>query len=378
MDPDNLEELDDLFRAVLHGTQASMYREEFHLYFFRIKNGFTMPSKGSHYADENCIGSFFKNPWSTPVPDLSEKECIHLYSSLAVNQMCLGQINSAVLYAEKSLTWLIENQKWLQAASFAGPYISMLIAVGRLLEVKKVMKVLDTYIAKTENSEIKAMSLVLHGYVDHLMGDTINSAIKFEKAETEITKPAPKDPVAFPIVSSYYCKFLVETGKKHQALNRLLKTFAWRKRKTWQVEFDTSSIYASDLLILGLTFLAIGDLINAKKHLDQQVEIFRSSDEWLYLPTGLHSRARYFIKIGDCDNAITDLNEALQIYQRTGALFGEWESYLNLAHLCRELNQTNQCAEYLQKAMVLPNMNMYRFPDGDIAELREFVASNQG
>ena len=140
--------------------------------------------------------------------------------------MSLGRINSAILHAEKSLTWLIENQKWLQAASFAGPYISMLIAVGRLLEVEKVMKILELYIANTENSELKAMSLVLHGYVDHLKGDSCNAAIKFEKAEAEITKPEPKDPIAFPIVSSYYCKFLLETGNVQQALNRLLKTFA--------------------------------------------------------------------------------------------------------------------------------------------------------
>ena len=125
-----------------------------------------------------------------------------------------------------------------------------------------------------------------------------------------------------PTVSSYYCKFLLETGRHQEALERLVKTFAWRKRKSWQVAIDTTSLFASDLLVLGLTFLARGDLINAKKYLDQQVELFRSADEWLYLPTGLHSRARYFIKVKDFQAATADLNEALQIAQRTGAVLG--------------------------------------------------------
>ncbi len=107
------------------------------------------------------------------------------------------------------------------------------------------------------------------------------------------------------------------------------------------------------------------------------MEIFRSSDEWLYLPAGLHSRASNFIKIGEYEAAIADLNKELHISQRTGALFGEWESYLNLARLCRVRNQTDRCHEYLHKAMDLPNIKLYRFRDREIAELRTFVTSNE-
>lgn len=373
--PENRSELDYLFRAVIHGTRALMYREAFHLYFFQIKNGFTMLSKGSHYADEYCISAFFAKPWTTPVSELSEDESIHLFSSLAVNQMSLGRIGEAIIHAEKSLAWFVANERWIEASAFAGPYISMLIAVGRLHDVDAVMKNLDPCVENTHNTVLIAMGLIFQAYVDYLKGNNYSAAKKFELADAEITKPEPGAPISFPTVSSYYCKFLLETGHQQQALDRLVKTFGWRKRKTWQVAIDTPSIYASDLLILGLTFLARDDLINAKKYLDRQVELFRSSDEWLYLPTGLHSRARYFIKVEDFQAAIADLDEALQIAQRTGAVFGEWESYINFAHLYQARNQVSKCKEYLRKAAELPNMAMYRFRDKEVEELQDFVTT---
>lgn len=371
--PEKIIELDNLFRAVIHGTRAMLFKEAFHLYFFQLKSGYTMLSRGSHYADQFCISAFFTRAWTTPTDKLSEEQQIHLYSSLAANQMSLGNIKDAIMYYEKSISWFFRERKWFEASAFSGPYISMLIAVGRLHDVGKVMGDLDPYVGNCNNSVLIAMGQVFHAYVGYLKGDRDFAAINFELADSVITKPEPGVVVSFPTVSSYYCKFLLETDKLQEALERLLKTFGWRSRKTWQVAIDTPSILASDLLVLGLTFLARGDLINAKKYLDEQVELFRSSDEWLYLPTGLHSRARYFIKIKEYDSAIRDLEEALQISRDTGAIFGEWESYLNFAQLHRTREEPEQCEDYLRKAQGFPCMLAYKFRNKEIAELEIYI-----
>lgn len=372
----NMQNLEPLFRAVIHGAKACRYNEAFNLYFMQIKQfQFSLFTSGSHYADQACIKPFFELEWTQPVAQLDIEAKYYLLSCAATNLIYLGKINEAIEPARKSIEWFISNEKWMEAASAAAPLASMLIAAGRLREAGELLDAMDDCVLKTCNSIVIASAKNFRAYVKYLSGDIEDAKVLFEESDRYIDCLLPDSPVQFPTVSAYYCKFLLETKETRRALERLLKTFGWRLRKSWQVAIDTTSLYASDLLNLGLTFLAIGDLINAKKYLDQQVEIFRSSDEWLYLPTGLHSRASYFIKVGDYDAAITDLNEALQISQRTGALFGEWESYLNLARLCRARNQADQCAEYLQKAMRLPNMHMYRFRDGEIAELRKFVTS---
>ena len=92
-------------------------------------------------------------------------------------------------------------------------------------------------------------------------------------------------------------------------------------------------------MVLGLVFLRLGDLTNAKVHLDRQVELFKSADEWLYLPTGLNSRAQFYIATNNFHEATKDLEEALNISLKTGAKLGEWEAYINYSQL--HLKQEN-------------------------------------
>jgi len=150
-----------------------------------------------------------------------------------------------------------------------------------------------------------------------------------------------------------------------------LQTFAWRNRKSWQVSVDTTSILASDILVLGLTFLAMGDKVNAKLQLDKQVDLLKRADEWLYLPKGLNGRARYYLAVHDFDAAIKDLEEALEISRRTGARFGEWETYLELAKVHVTMGDLERGRECLSSAQALPNMKNFKFRDQEIECLEQ-------
>lgn len=374
--PANLHELNNLFRAVIYATRAKMFSEAFELYFFRIKNGYTMLSMGSHFADQACLKAFFKEPWSEPVAGLSDEAKNHLYSSLAANLISLGEIREAMAPSLHSMQWFINNEKWVEATGSAAPYISMLIAAGKLDDAVSMLNDLKPCISNTNNSVIDAVGLSFLGYVQYLRGQVDEARGLFEDSERVLTRFDPGAPVNFPTISAYYCNFLLGTGAHQAALERSLKTLAWRKSKSWQVAIDTTSLYASDLLVLGLIFLCRGDLVNARIYLDRQVELFRACDEWLYLPTGLHSRAKYFMKAGDFQAAKADLDEALMIASRTGAVFGEWESFLNFAAMYRMLEDAVTCADYLQRASALPDMHLYRFRDAEIAELQAYVTSH--
>ncbi len=374
VNPVTMAELEPLFRAVIHGTRAGMYRQAFQLYFERIKKGFPMLTEGSHHADQACIRAFFEKEWVKPVDDLSDDAKFHLMSSASTNLMSLGELEEAIEPSLASIDWFISQQKWLEATNAAGPLASMLIAAGRLEKTIALMHDLEDSVKYTNSDVITAIGLNFQAYVYYLSGNNDQAKHLFEQAEEILTQSKPGSPVTFPTISSYYCKFLLDTGEHEKALQRSQKTFSWREKKTWQVAIDTTSLYASDLLVHGLIYLEMGDWENAEKYLNKQVELFKSADEWLYMPAGLNARAKFYIETSRFSEAERDLNEAYTIAERTGAKFGLWETCLYFSQLYLKQNNYSESKKYFKRAKELAGMEFYRFRDSEIAKLEDSLS----
>ncbi len=373
-EPANMTEMEPLFRAVIHGTRARRYTESFALYYEKIKKGqFSIFTDGSHHADQSCIRAFFGEGWDTPTEHLDEESQMFLITSAATNLIYLGHLAEAIEPTEVSIRWFIKNQSYLQAAVAAAPLLSMYIAAGELDAALRLVQGMEDVIHKSENEIAIAMAANFKAYIYYLSGEPEIAQRLFLQAESVLTQPQPQSEALFPTISSYYCKYLLDVGKESEALERSLKTFAWRNRNTWQVAVDTTSIYAGDLLVLGLAFLALGDKVNAQIQLNKQVDLLRSNDEWLYLPSGLNSRAKLHIAMNDLESATKDLQESLEVSKRTGAKFHEWEAYLDLARLNIQRQDFKSATEYLDKARSNPAMRNYRFRDKEIKELENSI-----
>lgn len=377
-DPNTMAELEPLFRAVIHGTRAGLYKEAYDVYFAKIKKGYSMLTKGSHYADQACIKSFFIEPWSLVQPSLSENAKFYLLVSAATNLMSLGQVDEAIEPSYSSLSWFIKNNKYADAVNIAGPLVSMLIAAGRIGEATRLLETVSKAVKGINNPVLTAIDQNFRAYINYLLGSRSEAKALFEESDKVIVQLDPGCLVTFPTVSSYYCKFLLEMGDSDAALERALKTVAWRQQKTWQVAVDTTSLLASDLMVLGLIFLERGDYANAKLNLDKQVELLKSADEWLYLPVGLNARAIFYIKKSEFSSAAADLRDALDISRRTGAKFGEWESYLNFAHLHLAKSEHAAAGRFLDKARSIQGMEQYKFRNAEIAELEKAIFAATG
>ena len=373
--PSSMNELEPLFRAVIHGAQAGKYEESFRLYFEKIKKGYTMLTEGSHYADQSCIRALFVNEWTEPVGELPLDSQYHLISSAAANLMSLGMINEAIDPSLKCIRFFKDNGLWQEATDLAGPLLSMLIEAGDLNRANELIDELQGCVKQANNPVLTAMGRNFQAYIAFLCGQDQIAEKLFDQVEEVLNLSDPGIPVSFPTISFYYCRFLLATGKEHEALERSLRTFAWRKQKTWQVAIDTKSLLALDLLVLGLIFLELGDHINARVQLDHQVELFRGADEWLYLPSGLNSRARLHIVSKDFTAALSDLEESLKISRQTGARFREWEAYLDMAQLHFSMRDYKNSEKFLSKAKGLPKMEMYRFRNAEILELENNLAA---
>jgi tetratricopeptide (TPR) repeat protein len=371
-DPESMQELEPLFRAVIHGAQAHRYEEAFGLYFEKIKKRqFSITTEVSHHADHTCLRAFFEKEWDTPCTKLPEESQVYLLTSAATNLIYLGHIEEALGPSMRSISWFKEHGMLEEAASAAAPLVSMLIATGELEKAVALMLDMEKAIELTGNRLIMAVANNFKGYAHFLMGDNKSARDHFQMSEEVITSLKPSNCENYGTISSYYCKFLLDTGNPQLALERSLKTFAWRKRKSWQVEIDTTSMLGSDLLVLGLIFMQLGDHINAKKYLNKQVDLFRSADEWLYLPTGLNSRAKFLMRVGDFDAALSDLEESLEISAKTGASLGQWEALIERAHLEEMKGNREDAIDYLNKAEELPGMSAYKFRAKEIGELRQ-------
>lgn len=368
-------DIESFFRAVIHGAKAKQYQKAFEIYYERIKKGqFLLFAEGSHYADQACLSGFFDQDWNIRSTELKEDAQVYLLTSAATNLMNLGNINQAIVLSRRCIDWFVENERWLEAAIAAAPLMSMLIASGKLGSAKLLLNELSDVVKLANNMVVTAGAQNFRAYVAYLGGDIEEARSRFDRSEKILTELIPKSPAPFPTISAFYCKFLLETGLKWKALERSLKTFAWRKSKAWQVAFDTTPLLTWDMLVLGLIFLEIGDKINAEKVMDEQVDLLRKAEEWLYLPTGLTSRARMHAKLGNYQNAIEDLDESLEISRQMGIRFGEWETCIEFANLYLILDDQKNCKKYLRMAEKIPEMHHYKFRDAEIAQLKSNIA----
>lgn len=368
--PKTMAELEPLFRAVIHGTQAGFFNEAFQLYFEKIKKKYTMLTTGSHHTDQLCILAFNDENTSSPSDQLAPQAKYYLLASAAANLMALGKLSEAIEPSERSIRWFIEQELWINATNVAGPYVSMLILSGKLQHALEVIEQVRECVVKADNEIIQAMYTFFKAFILHLQGKGRSALKLFTQADKVLIDIKPRASVTFPTVSSYFCRCLLETGMPKKALERSLKTFAWRKSGSWQVAIDTTSLLASDMQVLGLVFLETGDRVNAKVYLDKQVKMLKDADEWLYLPSGLNARARFFLAVNDLKSAEADLELALQISRKTGAKFNEWETCLNLASLYKSKAEFNRCKYWLDQMAAFADMDCYKFRDSEIAALR--------
>lgn len=361
---------EQLFKAVIFGSHAGRYKESFQLYVNKIKQGFVMLADGSHFMDQACLKTFFKDGWTITVDCLDEEEEHYLKSCAAANLVTLGQVDEAITPATEAIKYFVSSGKWKDACQAAGPLISAMIEAGKLGAAIDLLNSLTDVIAYLDNPVVFSLAENFKAYALFLGGDLDGARQHFLEAESHLTVELPKFDIVAPVISAYYGKFLLEIGDCDKAIDRLHEAMLWRKNGAWQVTLDTVSLEASDMLVLGLAFLARGELESAEKYLQKQLELFRSASEWLYLPAGLNSHAKLLKQKKEYSSATKNLEESIDISKRTGAKFGEWEAYLEYADLCLKQQQFEEGLNYLKLADELSGMSSYKFRQVEIDNLR--------
>ena len=106
-------------------------------------------------------------------------------------------------------------------------------------------------------------------------------------------------------------------------------------------------------MVLGFAYFRLGFIPEAEELFEKQLSILVAAEEWLYLPAGLVARAQFYAAIGSHAAAKADLNEALRIAERTGAILSRIDALLCFTHLHITEGSLDYARAYLAEARLL-------------------------
>ncbi len=366
-----------LYRAVINGVRSESLNEALDLYFRRLRSArFFQASPDFHYLDQACLRTFFADPWLRVGAGVSNEESrVELQFCAAANFAHLGDIDQATTLARGCLKWFLGRQQWTNAVSAACLLLGMFIMAGRLPEATRWSNRIRKKLAHGGDPVTIASGDMLAANVLFLRGKLEKAGELFRRADRLIAAANPDADIEIPLTNYHFCRYLLETGAVWESLKRSVPSLETGESGTWQISFDTELHHSRELFLLSLVLQRQGDQSNARRCLDKQVEMLRSSGEWICLAGVLNYRARFFIETEDLQAAQTDLDEALGIAQRMAVTAVEWETLLNLALLCSRNSKLELGRRYLNDAKEVVGMDKFRFRDGEIRELELALAA---
>lgn len=341
-----------LLLATQQGVKAERVEEAYDAYYQRLKDGRPLLGTGSKKAERRALAVFYERPWDTPLRQLSVLASERLKASAATNLMALGLPEAALVLAMRSVSWFISHGYYKDALQLAGPLLTMLITTGKLALAQDLMNELASLGSTETDRALRSATYSFRGFVAFLQGQRELACQAFANSEAILHTAMVESPL-FPTMSSYYCVFLLENNQIEQALLRSLQTIAWREAGDWQTRVDAPSLEASDLMVLGFAYLRLGRLTDAEEIFERQLAILLAAEEWLYLPAGLVARAQFYMAIGSHAAAKADLNEALSIAERSGAVLSRIDALLCFTRLQIAEGNRDYAQAYFAEARLL-------------------------
>jgi tetratricopeptide (TPR) repeat protein len=171
----------------------------------------------------------------------------------------------------------------------------------------------------------------------------------------------------YALAGSSYCDLLLDLGRFDEVRQRA----AYALNLAQQYVGQGLRLYdiAHDHVSLGRAALALGDLVEAKAHLDPAVDGLRKAGRIDYLPRGLLARAAFFLETGDRESARRDLDEAIRIARRSEMRLFQCDAYLGYARLALAEGERERARGHVAEAKRLVEETGYGRRRPEVEEL---------
>ncbi len=325
--PDGLEGLEPLYRAVVHGCRAQLFDAALNRVFEnRIRRGdecFSLLQLGAVSADLSALAGFFPFGWSSPpaTGDLSERDRSWLIGEVAFCLMFLSRIEEALEPRQMVGNRWRETGNWDEFCRSSENLVDLQTPLGRWLEAERTAQEgIDAAGRIANQSEAQYRRLLALAYLGralHGQGRLAESAAAFKEAETLEAKRSPTLPTLNSLRGYDYDQLLLAQAEnasdRHAVVERARVSLAY------QIERHRPLSQAFDHCMIGQALVAGGEPgldTEALAALDSAIVTIRRAGSMIDIPVMHLARAQHHRDQHHPAQAQADLDAALAIARR--------------------------------------------------------------
>ncbi len=402
-DRPTLEDLQPLYQAVAHGSQAGLQQEVVHkVYHARIKRGnenYSSRRLGVFGSDLGAIACFFEQPWIRLATSIGEREQSWLLNEAAFRLRALGRLNESLEPMRAAMKEVAKREDWTNAAIAAGNVSELELTLGEVADAVADAEQSVTYADRSGDGFERLCLRTTHADALHQAGGRASAEARFREAEQMQAESQPAYPLLSSVQGTQYCDLLLAAPERvawrrtldssfiphlspllsscRAVYQRAAQTLDWSEKV---FNFGLLTI-ALDHLTLGRAALYAAILENADlhplrsdlSHIDTAVAGLRRAGQQVMFPSGLLTRAWARFLTGartGPDGAQADLDEAWEIAERGPMKLHMADIHLHRARLFfRESNYPWQSPQHdLAEARRLIEQCGYHRRDEELAD----------
>ena len=350
--PDDLEGMQPLFAAVVHGCAAGLYQEVcYDLYLHRINRGGVHLAKklGAMTAALSCVSQFFVVRWTRTVSTLPSFAQSLVFNNSGFLLRVLGRLREATGPMEEALRLSVAVAQWKEASIGAGNLSELYLAFGDLSQAEARAREAVDYADRSGDAYQHASMMTTQADAQHQLGQTSDARALFAEAERMQAEKYPNMPVLYSIQGYRYCELLLAEGEVDEVSRRVEQSLEVATQNKWLLDI------ALDHLSLGRAYMATSppDPTKADEHLQAAVDGLRTSGNTDDLPRGLLARAEFHRSQDNLDSAQRDLDEVRTIVRRTSMRLFEADLELEQTRWHLAKKDRDSTRESLDKAKKL-------------------------
>ena len=346
--PDTLEEMQPLFRAVAHGCAAGLHQQALEeVYYPRIQRSgeYYLPKKLGAFSDDLAtLAHFFAIPWDTPAAGLTVNAQAVILNLAGAWLRALGRLREAQQPMQAGEDMSVEQEDWKGAAQDASNLSELQLTLGEVEAAVASGKRSVDHAERSEDLFQRMARRTTHADALHQYGEQDAALALFQEAEKLQEQLQPESPQLYSLQGFSYCDLLLALGKSSQVLQRAeyaLKIVLQGSKNLLDI--------ALNHLSLGSAHLQQQQLEPAQQHLDQAVDGLRKARTQHHLPRGLLARAELYRQQSNYAKAEKDLQEVFEIAERSEMQLHLCDYHLAMAKLLR--TRTDQALDQNQPAI---------------------------
>jgi tetratricopeptide (TPR) repeat protein len=378
--PDTLEEMELLFRAVMHGCIAGFHQLVLDSIFLeRIRRGteaFDIRMLGALSSDLALLRCYFVDMWGKPVENLSKELIPYLFSWTGLCFRGLGQFEESEKAFLKAIKTHKFNKNWKEVSLNMSNLALVYCAFGNLQLAQTFSNESIQYADRGIDEIPKEDKRCFFAHILYQAGKIEEADKHFVEAEQMKRQRTPLRFFLTGFAGFAYFDFLLNNRKLEDLKNRATLIFNWEK------EGDPLN-FAFALLNIGKmysksihTTLPKLDHESPQNYFDNSVEDLKKLNIQEFIPLALLARAAFYRNKKKWLLALEDLEEVLDIAEPSGMRLHLTDYHLEMSRLCLAMSEEQpekiaEAKEHMELAAQLVEDTGYHRRDGEVAELRE-------